>query len=181
LSVLQELNNTDGVNILAPFGTLLVDTPLADDDIDESIDSPPPAETTDPPVPNIDLVNNANMRVEVEDALGELDSVDINLVVGQMSSQRIIESKVLISGTLISKAWALSGYSKSRIHAGSTDHLRRVQDIPRFESSKKIEEMTSISDGSDVLIVSDPIATLLHCEKKFWLCIGEVNALRIDG
>ena len=122
-SVLRELNNTDGVNILAPFGTLLVDTPLADDDIDESIDSPPPAETTNPPVPNIDLVNNANMHVKVEDALGELDSVDINPVVGQTSSQRIIESKVLIGGTLISKAQALSRYSKSRTHAGSTDCL----------------------------------------------------------
>ena len=113
--------------------------------------------------------------------LGDIDSVGINPLVGQTISQRMIQSKVLVSGTLISKARALSRYSKSRTHAGSTDRLRRVQDIPRFESSKRIEEMTSIPDGSDVLLVSDPIATLLRCEKKFWLCIGEVNALRIDG
>lgn len=144
----------------------MFDTPLADDDIDESIDHPSSAETIDPPVPNIDLVNNANMRVEVEDALGELDSVDINPAIGQTSSQRTIESKILIGGTLISKARALSRYSKSRTHAGSTDRLRRVQDIPRFKSSKKIEEMTSISNGSDVLLVSDPIVTLLRCEKN---------------
>ena len=129
-SVLRKLNNTDGIEILAPFGTLLFDTPLGDDDIDESIDYPSSAETIDPPVPNIDVVNHANMHVEVEDALGDIDSVGINPLVGQNISQRIIESKVLVDGTLISKAQALLRYSKSRTHAGSTDRLRRVQDIP---------------------------------------------------
>ncbi|EDR14469.1 uncharacterized protein LACBIDRAFT_305052 [Laccaria bicolor S238N-H82] len=41
--------------------------------------------------------------------------------------------------------------------------------------------MSSISDSSDVLLVSDPIATVLCCKKKFWLHIGEVNTLHING
>lgn len=30
-------------------------------------------------------------------------------------------------------------------------------------------------------MISDPISTLIHIYKKFWLCLGEVNGLRIDG
>jgi len=30
-------------------------------------------------------------------------------------------------------------------------------------------------------MMSDPITTLIRVENDFWLCIGEVNGLRIDG
>jgi hypothetical protein len=36
-------------------------------------------------------------------------------------------------------------------------------------------------DDSQVLLVSDPITTILSSENKLWLCIGEVNALKFDG
>lgn len=29
--------------------------------------------------------------------------------------------------------------------------------------------------------MSDPISTLIRVEDKFWLCLGEVNGLRVDG
>ena len=32
-----------------------------------------------------------------------------------------------------------------------------------------------------MLLVTDPIATLVHSENQFWFCIGEVNELKIDG
>jgi hypothetical protein len=39
----------------------------------------------------------------------------------------------------------------------------------------------SMTDDTDVLVISDPIATLLFSEKLFWICIGEVNNIQIDG
>jgi hypothetical protein len=38
--VLYELDNSEGIDILSPFGTLLFKVPLADDDIDESLEGP---------------------------------------------------------------------------------------------------------------------------------------------
>ena len=37
--ILHELDNSEGVDILSPFGTLLFDVPLADDDIDKSLEA----------------------------------------------------------------------------------------------------------------------------------------------
>lgn len=39
---------------------------------------------------------------------------------------------------------------------------------------------TPIDEGK-LLLITDPIATLIHVENKCWLCIGEVNGLNIDG
>lgn len=36
-------------------------------------------------------------------------------------------------------------------------------------------------DDSEVLLISDCIATLISSEGKIWLCIGEVHSLKIDG
>ncbi|KAF8962900.1 hypothetical protein BDZ97DRAFT_1662289 [Flammula alnicola] len=37
------------------------------------------------------------------------------------------------------------------------------------------------TDEGQMLIMSDPITTILSSESKLWLCIGEVNGLKIDG
>ena len=33
----------------------------------------------------------------------------------------------------------------------------------------------------EVLLVSDPVVTLVTSENKLWLCIGKVNSLKFDG
>ncbi len=43
------------------------------------------------------------------------------------------------------------------------------------------ESTTTPAENGEVLLVTDPIATVVHCENQFWLCIGEVNGLKIDG
>ena len=67
--VLRKLDNSDGVDILSPFGTLLFDVPLADDDVDESLEAPSSTddsanEATDTRGHEID------MRIDVEDEIG---------------------------------------------------------------------------------------------------------------
>lgn len=61
-----------------------------------------------------------------------------------------------------------------------SDRLRRVQDIERHIQNKNIGSYSSEffpppADDSDILLVSDCVASILSCEKKTWLCIGEVN------
>jgi hypothetical protein len=67
--------------------------------------------------------------------------------------------------------------------------FKRVQAIPRFVNTEKtldsslnhsLEHQFQVDD-TEKLLVSDPIATLICIEKKFWLCLGEVNGLQIDG
>jgi hypothetical protein len=36
-------------------------------------------------------------------------------------------------------------------------------------------------DDMEKILISDPIATLVRVENNFWLCLGEVNGLQIDG
>jgi hypothetical protein len=36
-------------------------------------------------------------------------------------------------------------------------------------------------DDGPRLAISNPIATLLHCENDLFLCVGEVNAIYIDS
>ncbi len=94
----------------------------------------------------------------------------------------------MIGGALISKARAFSRYSKYKVTASSTDRLRRVQPVERYIqnssiSSQNTEPYTqeSTTDNAQMLMISDPITTLLSWESKLWLCIGEVNGLKIDG
>ena len=182
--ILQELHENPDVDILAPFGTLLFDIPLAEDDIDESLEYPCPLS----PIHSSESgLNDAEMRVEVEDAVAELSTSPIDTTyLPDPPQRRVVESQVLINGKPKSKARALADFNKYGKHTGSTDRLRRVQAIGRHIQNKTVGTsapgfLPSPKDDSEVLLVSDPVATILSSENKLWLCIGEVNALKFDG
>lgn len=172
------------LNILAPSGTLLFDIPLATDDIDESTEFavpstdcaefPMPQPSTNPATSNPVDTEAIEARIEVEDALLEL-------------APQIIEPTVMMHGKQISKARALSDFSKFRKRVGLTDRLRRVQDIERHVQNKTVSGNIPDSfrmlpaDKEDILMVSDPIATLLSLDQKIWLCLGEINSLKVDN
>ena len=40
---------------------------------------------------------------------------------------------------------------------------------------------SNTADETEVVVISDPVATLLYSEKCFWICIGKVNDIKIDG
>jgi hypothetical protein len=59
--LLHELEKSEGIDIFSPFGTLLFDVPLADDDVDESLEAPNSTgtsanEITDSEAHEIDIV-----------------------------------------------------------------------------------------------------------------------------
>ena len=49
-----------------------------------------------------------------------------------------------------------------------------------MSESRKILFKT-LQDDSEVLLILDPIVTMLSSESKLWLCIREVNALTFNG
>jgi hypothetical protein len=185
--LLHELDNSEGIDILSPFGTLLFDVPLADDDIDESLEAPSSTGTSTDEITD-SRAHEIDMRIDVEDEIGaELASLSESSNTETTTNQRIFNPKVLVKGVEKSKARALKDFSKYRQHASSTDRLKRVQAIPRFVDTEKTldsspnHSLEHLIDDTEKILISDPIATLIHVENKFWLCLGEVNGLQIDG
>ncbi len=91
-----------GADMLSPSGTLLFNLPDDPEDIDKSLEDPPGA-PVDMNLTNPEATDDADLRVEVEDHLGE----------GLDNNVRIFDTKITIKGIDISKAQALAKYSKT--------------------------------------------------------------------
>lgn len=50
-----------------------------------------------------------------------------------------------------------------------------------INTNKSNTAYQTLLEESEVLLITDPVATLVHSENQLWLCIGEVNSLKIDG
>ena len=191
--VLLLLDISEGIDILSPFGTLLFDAPLAEDDVDESLQAlnSTQAGNSNEATGSQPEAHEIDMRIDIEDEIGaELASLSTETTSTETtgtSNRRVFNSKVLIKGVEKSKARALKQFSKYRQHASSTDRLKRVQAIPRFVDTEKMFESNPnhspdhFIDDTEKILISDPISTLIRVENKFWLCLGEVNGLQIDG
>ena len=69
--VLHELDNSEGIDILSPFGTLLFNIPLADDDVDESLQVEAPSSAGNSPDEGTDArTHEIDMRIDVEGEIG---------------------------------------------------------------------------------------------------------------
>ena len=191
--ILTEMETTTGVDILAPFGVLLFDVPLSEDDIDESLEYPiqptalsSPALMSINPRPTPDQNNHtveSETRVDVEDTLDELASSEFINIPAQPHTGTGFSRTIIINGVEVAKSRALSRYSKYRKHVSSTDRLRRVQAVERYVKNKDLDAHigSQPTDETEIVIISDPIVTLLYSEDCFWICVGEVNEIKIDG
>ncbi|TFK70649.1 hypothetical protein BDN72DRAFT_870211 [Pluteus cervinus] len=218
------------IHILAPSGILLVTAPLADDDIDESLDDiilaarniTPSSEavtsedqlepeledndndtepTSDDPIPaiqspisaptdDVDDQQGANSdRVDIENCLSDMAFEDGHAQSNNEGSQpqQSRPSRTLkINGRDIVKSKFLSQFSQYRKRPGSFDRLKRVQDVDRYTSGYLNQgslhlKAPHITPNDPVLLISDPVASLLSADKNAWLVIGEVNGITIDG
>lgn len=160
--VLLEPDKLKDVDILFPFGILLIDSPLADDDIDESLEVL--VDVSANKTTNSDT-HKTEMHVDVEDELGaKLASSNEPVMDNQKAT---FDSKVLIQETAKNKAHMLKDFSKYRQYASLTDCLKRVQAVPRyvdtealFNSSPNYAPQPEVSN-SPMIVISDPIATLV--------------------
>lgn len=165
IEILTQLSSLAGVDILSPFGILLVKLPTDNDGPDVNPSEHPPAPAV-----------CAAVSREFEDAAAEEEG-EAGLVM------RHFDQYLTIDGQKVSKTRMLSCRSKYDQTPSSTDRLRRVQNIEKFphDSSSLVGTQCDSIFGEPCLITSEPIATLVRYDSKLFLCIGEVNAITVDS
>ncbi|KAH9011001.1 hypothetical protein EDB84DRAFT_1681136 [Lactarius hengduanensis] len=162
--------------MLAPFGTLLVHASLPGDDSEDSSHDDvlrnlaQDAVLSDPHIPI-----TGNGICELEDAATSLEWAPdkhtfSNVVTVEDDTSTLNKSRALS---------LLFRYSKS---TSSADRLRRVQQQARFVQS---EPDTFLDDASedlgDILMVNNPIASLVSCEDNIFLCVGEIIGIHLGS
>ncbi|KAF8064367.1 hypothetical protein FPV67DRAFT_1699246 [Lyophyllum atratum] len=172
----QELEAVDecpNADILAPFGALLVNIPLDVDDIDESLEVP----YTLLPQTHVSALDSSaeNDRTEVEDALAEDDDSDVSpLRVSTPSpthnAAALFDCFILVDGKKVLKSRALALRGRYNKKTSSTDRLKQVQEFGTSEFGSKPS-----------LLGHDPVASLVACDGRVWLCVGEVNNMKLDS
>ncbi|KAJ6451021.1 hypothetical protein C8R45DRAFT_848636 [Mycena sanguinolenta] len=75
---------------------------------------------------------------------------------------------------------ALAQMQKIGYKAGSTDRLKRVADVERYSSTSN-NYGGIIDDDEPYILLSEPIATLIRCDGKLFVAIGEVTDIRLDS
>jgi hypothetical protein len=99
------------------------------------------------------------------------------------NGQGSFSNTVEIGGIVTNKSRAISRHFRYATSASSTDRLRRVAQESRFKSTSDGLDV-SISGNAHIdgpsLSILQPIATLVVCDQKLFLCIAEVNGLFLD-
>lgn len=87
---------------------------------------------------------------------------------------------------LKSKALSLRIRRDGKIAPSSTDRLKRVQEVERYGKGALLQVQSTASENQDLdsqehIIIQDPVATLVRCDGNIFLCLGEVNNIRVDS
>lgn len=154
--------------ILAPYGVPLFKIPLAADD-NEDDDEDEFRRSQDEECPASDDLDGLR---QLEDAAADLDW-DASGV-----PKKFVRA-ITIGGKPVNKARALAQRFKYQKSSTSTDRLRRVAQEDRYKTVAGLAD-----EGEYVgpcLSIFDPVSTLVRCEDKYFLCIGEVNGLSVDS
>jgi hypothetical protein len=170
-SALQTLDtdaaSNPNINILSPHGELITKCKL---DVDDNEDD-------DEPVPEAEATAAApSLSIDLEDAVMAEEE-------RQLSPHKpVISHSIAIGDKSLRKTRALALMQKHRHKAGSTDRLRRVAAVERYSSigDSDIAEFDS-AFGAPSILVSEPIVTLVRCEEKLFVCVGEVTDICADS
>jgi hypothetical protein len=175
-AVLDQLNNTPGIDMLSPFGTLMVNQRDLDNEYDCSeLQSEYP-----------------NELCPISDDSGGIDSVispsatpytmegDIEDAMAEEHPRGPITADVTIQGREMTKPKALRDRMMFRTHRASTDRLKRVQNVPCFNGELQLDSNIISFDsqlGGPCLRIGNPVGTLVRCKDKVFLAIAQVNQL----
>ncbi|KAI0282663.1 hypothetical protein BC826DRAFT_1110696 [Russula brevipes] len=178
--ILQHISGTPNASILAPYGTSMIILNETGDDGDSEAEGDPSMSDRDPspllPPSNL-LDTTAGMR-ELEDSATDIDWRD------KTHSEKVPFSNVVqVGGVAMNKSRAIAQRFRYVTSASSTDRLRCIAQESRFKATGSYEHTLSGDSGIDgpILSVLQPIATLVFCEHKLFLCIAEVNGLFLDS
>ncbi|KAJ7753176.1 hypothetical protein B0H16DRAFT_1317014, partial [Mycena metata] len=164
----RSLDAAVNINILAPLGTLLVRVDLDADDIEEEL------EDETPPVITL-------LAPDLEDVLVNEEP---NSPGAQLATLTRANHFIMVNNKQLRKMRALSLMQKYTHKAVSTDRLQRVAALERYSS--RSDEQGHIAEhdsafGSPCILVSEPIVTLIRCEGKLFVCVGEVTDIRVNN
>ncbi|KAJ7706534.1 hypothetical protein B0H16DRAFT_1439225 [Mycena metata] len=157
----RALDKSYNVNILSPLGELLVHKEL---DPDDNEDDEEDEETT---------VAKSSVSPDLEDA-----AIDEEILV---DTAPVFTNFITVKDKPLRKTRALALMQKFGYNAASTDRLKRVADGQRYSGKQAESPSTIIESDTAYILVSEPIATLIRCEEKLFVCIGEVTNIRLNG
>ena len=151
-------------NLFSPLGEDLVKGPRDADDYDDTLEGiEPDSHLAVAPSPSPDL----------EDAIAE------ELPCGKHKPYFELGGKEVYKARYLNHAF--SQYKKT----GSTDRLKRVASIQRY-AVKLTDNHPGILDcdpmsGDDQVQMDLPVASLVRCRGRIFLCVGEVNDIIVDN
>lgn len=70
-------------------------------------------------------------------------------------------------------------FSRYRKKVTSWDRLKRVQEMERYQSAH--DQGHEYGSDTRLLLIHDPIATLIYSDSRLWLAVGEVNGIKFAG
>jgi len=180
--ILHRVSTTRNAMILAPFGTSLVtehtieedNTDTDDKDTGEFRSSSRVESFADTP-----KVDDCTMGMcELEDAAADTQWPD-----AFGNRQGSFSNLVQIGRQSMNKSHAISHHFRYAKAVSSTDRLRRIAQESHFRPGQDLNYTISGEAPLDEpsLSVLQPIATLVFCDQRLFLCIAEVNGLFLDS
>jgi len=181
--ILQAISSTENASILAPYGANLVVRSLTGGTDDASQEEDTTSHRSDSPSCKPEVLDATSGMQELEDAVADSESHWRN---SETSGQETVSHTVQIGGITTKKSRALAQQFRYVTSASSTDRLRRVAQEGRFKTTGSVGFPHSKAGDAHVdrdrptLSIHQPIATVIECEGKLFLCIAEVNGLFLD-
>lgn len=166
-----EAANNPSINILQPFGLDIVRAARAADDYDDTAEDydtgSGQATDTDPQLPHI-------IDTELEDAAMEEEEIKKH------------DPCFELDGTKVWKSRYLSECFKDLRNPGSRDRLKLYANVSRYAIKQDSRRDIIDSDSSEglqgpTINMDFPVATLLKCEGRLFVCIGETNDITFDS
>src|SRR5260221_2684709 len=178
-AILQSISSTKNASILAPYGINLVVCSLTGRTNDAGQEDDAPSHKADSSRCTSEIWDATLGMQELEDAVAE-DQWRNSETYGQESFSHSVQ----IGGVAMKKSRAIAQQFRYVTSASSTDRLRRVAQEGRFKTTGRLgfphsHAVDAHTDGPTLSILQ-PIATVIGCEGKLFLCIGEVNGLFVD-
>ena len=181
--ILHTVESTPNASLLAPFGTLLVHASFPTDDLEDTHDDvlhglAPEVQQDPSQDPSCAGINTTEIPI-IGDGMCELE--DAATALEWAPEDHTFSNTVGLAdgGGPINKCRALSLMFKYSKTTSSTDRLRRVWQQARFLQSESDHAILDNTLDGDILLVHNPVASLLECEDKLFLCIGEIIAIHM--
>lgn len=183
-AVFNRLSQVWGVDILAPFGEILINQCDLEDKYDCS------ELATDYITSEMSILSSTE-HPTTQASVPYTHKGDLEHAMAKEMPRNQITSEIIIAGKKMMKAKALHYQMMYQMSCASRNWLKHVQHIPCFNPpftgiSPKLKSSTIISSDSDgplgmlCLCIGNPIATLVQCEGNIFLAVAQGFASKND-